>query len=689
LKRELAIKRCRVQEVVDLWLKRKVFTLNGIKRSLQATVRDLNLTEEGAEMVGMLKPDGTDVLGMFDAGPEVFQCGAEELPVGAHHLDVRNMITMHVESCKKCRIAGRLEESCYFFKMKMCIERGWKVPIKENNVKPKYKVKDGLDKNYGSVKLYEANFKEEFEKMLGNGVLREVDEEFAKVISPMSAVVKNSDICRARVLVDVLVKDEESLLRANVKLKEMGFKKIKVRAALDVSATGVNDASPKPPFRYASVQDGLKLVTKGCWLGKTDVERYFLCFPLAEESYPWFVVFWGSVLFCFIRAMFGYAPCPYYTSTWGAEFLRWVTHRGVPAAFMVDDWLTRGSNEEEAKRNLAIITAVFVAAGFVMAVDKEEVGQRITFLGVLIDTVKMCLTFDAIQARSMMLQMKEHLKIIERGYDVDYTTARSVAGKLEWYSEVLQSGRIHIRSWWLYVKYKQRLSPVWRYKLVSDTVWWISKLEAWSEQGVSGIEYPIVSAEDLLSDMESIVVVASDASGTDGFGYYSGCIEAEDFAFYARKWGGDYEFTSSHTGELLALQHYLANKYDGNAKVLIWITDSLSAMFSVNKGRCKEESGLKVLENILESCDNYKIQLLAIWVPREYNQISDFLSHLCHVLDREEYQGRSLRNLQVLASQRSSNRRAERNEGSEESRTGVSKLVYKDGMEFIPQGIQL
>jgi hypothetical protein len=189
--------------------------------------------------------------------------------------------------------------------------------------------------------------------------------------------------------------------------------------------------------------------------------------------------------------------------------------------------------------------------------------------------------------------------------------------------------------------------------------------------------------------MESIVMVASDASGTDGFGYYSGCIEAEDFAFYARKWGGDYEFTSSHTGELLALQHYLVNKYDGNAKVLIWITDSLSAMFSVNKGRCKEESGLKVLENILESCDNYKIQLLAIWVPREYNQISDFLSHLCHVLDREEYQGRSLRNLQVLASQRSSNRRAERNDGSEESRTGVSKLVYKDGMEFIPQGIQL
>ena len=245
----------------------------------------------------------------------------------------------------------------------------------------------------------------------------------SKVVSPMSAIVKNSDICRAKVLVNILVVDEASLLEANRRLVAMGFKKIKVRAALDVSATGINDASPKPPFRYPSLQDGLKLVSRGCWLGKTDVERYFFCFPLAEESYPWFVVYLVSKFFCFIRAMFGYAPCPYYTSTWGAEFLRWVNYRGVPAAFMVDDWLTAGSTEEQAKKNLAIITAVFVLAGFVMAIDKEEVGQRLTFLGVLIDTVKMCITFDEIQARSMMLQMIEHVKLIETGYDLDYTVA--------------------------------------------------------------------------------------------------------------------------------------------------------------------------------------------------------------------------------------------------------------------------
>jgi len=114
----------------------------------------------------------------------------------------------------------------------------------------------------------------------------------------------------------------------------------------------------------------------------------------------------------------------------------------------------------------------------------------------------------------------------------------------------------------------------------------MNKLEAWSTKGVSGIEYPIVSAEDLMLHPECISMVVSDASGPDGFGYYWGAINDEDFSVYAKTWGGTYEFISSHTGELQALKHYSEFNFDPGCKVLIWITDCLSAMFTVNKGRC-------------------------------------------------------------------------------------------------------
>jgi hypothetical protein len=356
---------------------------------------------------------------------------------------------------------------------------------------------------------------------------------------------------------------------------------------------------------------------------------------------------------------------------------------------MVDDWLTKGNTAVEARRNLAVITAVFVAAGFIMAIDKEEVGQRLTFLGVLIDTVKMCISFDETQARSMALQLSEHLKMIERGYDLDETTIRSVAGKLQWYSEVVQSGKVHVRSWWLYCRHRSRLTPKVRYKLVQDTKWWIQLTETWAKQETKGIEYPIVSAAELLAEKSSIEMIISDASGVDGFGYYSGPFDADDFSFYTRRWGGQYEFSSSHTGELQALNHYLQFRYSGGRKLLIWITDCQSAAFSVNKGRCREDSGLEVLSNIFEICDEYRVQLLALWIPREENRISDYLSHLCVIINREEFEGDSIRDLSIFKDQGETSRGEEEHERNEKGKYGVPKLVYRPGMEFEPSGFQL
>jgi len=46
--------------------------------------------------MGMVKPSGTDVIGMFNAGPLVFESGSEKLPEGSHHLNIEGMIKMHV-----------------------------------------------------------------------------------------------------------------------------------------------------------------------------------------------------------------------------------------------------------------------------------------------------------------------------------------------------------------------------------------------------------------------------------------------------------------------------------------------------------------------------------------------------------------------------------------------------------------
>ena len=64
--RELILKRSKVEEVVQLWLKQKVFTMNGIKRALQVVVKECDLAVDGDELIGMVKPVGTDVIGMYN-----------------------------------------------------------------------------------------------------------------------------------------------------------------------------------------------------------------------------------------------------------------------------------------------------------------------------------------------------------------------------------------------------------------------------------------------------------------------------------------------------------------------------------------------------------------------------------------------------------------------------------------------
>jgi len=77
-----------------------------------------------------------------------------------------------------------------------------------------------------------------------------------------------------------------------------------------------------------------------------------------------------------------------------------------------------------------------------------------------------------------------------------------------------------------------------------------------------GIEYPIVLSEDLLSGMKSIVTVASNASSTDGFGYYSGWLHRCLASISHVMRGSGVGTMGSHLlMQCLSLRHYLVNKY--------------------------------------------------------------------------------------------------------------------------------
>ena len=67
--------------------------------------------------------------------------------------------------------------------------------------------------------------------------------------------------------------------------------------------------------------------------------------------------------------------------------------------------------------------------------------------------------------------------------------------------------------------------------------------------------------------------------------------------------------------------------------ILIWINDNESFTRAINEGNCKNSASRIILSCILQYSDLYQLQVLALWVPREQNIFTDYLSHLSTLFD--------------------------------------------------------
>ena len=62
-----------------------------------------------------------------------------------------------------------------------------------------------------------------------------------------------------------------------------------------------------PPFSYPTVHDAVVLISHNDWLGKGDVERYYMLFPHASKSRHWFGMLFHGLLYWFVALFFGFA----------------------------------------------------------------------------------------------------------------------------------------------------------------------------------------------------------------------------------------------------------------------------------------------------------------------------------------------------------------------------------------------
>jgi hypothetical protein len=580
----------------------------------------------------VIKPDGLRVLEMFDGN--ICVPGSSLLPPNAHSLKLEAIDEEHVAWCPLCHAINSVSTQCYYFQLRNCIHLGWDPPVfRTHAISPAY----GDGSNHSSVEAFKASVAKGIRRMLSEGVLQPVSDHFQGCLTPFRAVLKKSSLLSAMHHARIPIIDDSSLIETNSIMISKKLPELKIRLTSNCTASGVNHATPEKPFSYPTMMQALSIISKGDWLAKGDLQSYFWTFPLAATAQPYFLVEFDGRRYVYTRCCFGYKLCPYYCSVWGAEMRQWILRRNISCCHYVDDWFLAAPSLELVQAHMRSLSDTFERCGFVMAPDKFDYGQKLVFCGVLIDTTTMTLRFEPIAVAGFRSQLSHYLDLINSGVEVDRGAIHHVCGKLEWFSEVVQSGRVHCHTWWSYLKHGVNLYTPVKNKLVKDTIWWLSLLKTWETEKGEGTEYKIFSISEIHQNLSRIIVVQSDMSGDDGIGYVSYNLQEpeKNISFFSQRWLQS-KPNSTMEGELIALKLFLAregHKYHNS--IVIWVSDSLSGVYSVLKGRTNSADSLVVLECILDMCDSYKMLLLALWVPREENQLADFLSHLSVLMNRD------------------------------------------------------
>jgi hypothetical protein len=225
---------------------------------------------------------------------------------------------------------------------------------------------------------------------------------------------------------------------------------------------------------------------------------------------------------------------------------------------MTDDFNLIDDSKELVTTKAESTITMIEDIGFSIKSSKTKIGKCLTYLGVLINTENMCISFDSIKSKSFIKTLNTFIdNLLSSPLKIKTSTVNSIAGKLNDFSKVILGGRLHIRhSWKLTYDYlvpSTTPSDHFTNCLISDINWWISKLSTWASGNLTGNEYPILNYHSLAAS-NKLIVIQSDASGPDGHGLIYGSLHTLDPMFFAETWRKNFTAEFSHQLELASVR---------------------------------------------------------------------------------------------------------------------------------------
>lgn len=376
-------------------------------------------------------------------------------------------------------------------------------------------------------------------------------------------------------------------------------------------------------FKMETLKSALSLITQGCWLASVDLVSAYYSVPIAEEHMKFLKFYWKGQLYHYTCLANGVSQGPRCFTKLTKPIYAILHQLGYISTGYLDDSLLVGKTFEDCLNNITKTVEIFDDLGFVVHPIKSVLTpvQKITYLGVEIDTVDMSLTITT-ERKSRLIEVCQ--KVVNNRQNVIRDVAQVVG--------LLVSSFIAVPHGPLYYRTIEREKIMalrqngnrWdKMMVLSDAAnreirWWIANTEG--SKGKINIPDP---------DM----IIKSDAS-----------LQAWGACCNGIKTGGAWshqETETMHINELELMASFLALKSFARGEtpqqhVRVYV-DNTVAMSCINKmGSSRSTSLNDITKSMWEWCIKRNIWLSAARIAGKDNVEADYESR--HVNEDTEWQ---------------------------------------------------
>ena len=410
-----------------------------------------------------------------------------------------------------------------------------------------------------------------------------------------------------------------------------------VRTVIDLTKSGVNDCMPRWPFRMESIDAAVRLIGRrsDCWVGKTDLSKYFPSCPLHPDLQRFVVVKdprvstrwqgsgaptaeWLAYQRRHARRSgpyrvstglpLGLRLAPAFASGLSGEMIQVLTALGLNCSMYVDDMICVADTEAECRRHMEVALSFFRWCGFRCNAEKQEgPAKAMPYLGYLIDTVARTVTITPDRKAALLSDARRLQQPTIGTKDLE-----TVLGRLGFAAGVLRGARAFTyRLRRCFLRAQASGAPVAQLDPAghADAQWWVDTLTS-----------PLSGSRIFLEDEPlPVVTLKSDASGELGWGYLH-----EGVLHWSQLDASTVDEKHIQYKELIAVVH--AAEEHGESfrnRIVRFGLDNQPDCFAVNRLSSGCPLMMNLLRRLARAMCEHNFDVVAVHVSRQFNELAD------------------------------------------------------------------